>query len=110
MLLFAEMRVEEIAQVSFESVEVLLEIFAERSVSHGKTLIKEWDFGIEKCPCFFAGRARRGNKGAMVRWTFRSEPIALIFFPDQHIGLGERAALRGNGRASRVSIFPPHEL
>ena len=46
MLLFAEMRVEEIAQVSLECVEVLLEKFAERSVGHGMTLIKEWDFGI----------------------------------------------------------------
>ena len=55
MLLFAEMRVEEVAQISFESVEILLEVFAERSVSHGKTLIKEWDFGIEKCPCFLQG-------------------------------------------------------
>ena len=64
MLLFAEMRVEEVAQVSFESVEVLLKIFAEGSVGHGKTLIKEWDFGIEKCPCFFAGRSSRGNKRA----------------------------------------------
>ena len=46
MLLFAEMRVEEVAQVTFESVEVLLEKFAERSVGHERTLIKEWDFGI----------------------------------------------------------------
>jgi len=45
-LLFAEMRVEEIAQVAFEGCKVTLEKFTERSVGHGKTLIKDWDIGI----------------------------------------------------------------
>jgi len=45
-LLFAQMRVEEIAQVAFEGRKVTLEEFTERSVGHGKSLIKDWDIGI----------------------------------------------------------------
>ena len=46
MVFLGEVWVEEIAEVCFQSGEVALEEFVERSVSHGRRVIYDSDFGI----------------------------------------------------------------